>query len=183
MTTPHVSAPPTTLRAVGDVPSPNTVAPSPARPGPAPATLASAPATHLALVGHVVQQLDARYPRHVDRELMWTLGAWGLVTACRRLDPRAPGFTADALRIVRDVIVDATRLGAGELRLEAADDHELADALGFTVGQLQVLRTRAVPSQRREAASHVAATRGSRRAPAAAAPAPAPSARLAAVTG
>lgn len=119
----------------------------------------TAAASHLPLVGHVVSQLDARYPRHVDRTLLWTLGAWGLVSAIEQLDAAAPSFTADTLRAIRDVIVDATRIGAPDLAVTDADDADLAVALGLTVTQLEVLRTRALPSHRAAAEAHVAARR------------------------
>jgi len=41
----------------------------------------------LDLVGHIVAEVSARYPRHVDRGELWNAGALGLVEASRRFDP------------------------------------------------------------------------------------------------
>ena len=46
--------------------------------------------THLPLIGHVVHQLAARYPRNVDRTAMWNAGAAGLLYALRHAE--TPGM-------------------------------------------------------------------------------------------
>lgn len=62
------------------------------------------------LVGHIVAELSARYPRHVDRSELWNAGALGLVEASRRFDP-ASGvpFTRYAAIRIRGAIIDSTR--------------------------------------------------------------------------
>ncbi len=61
-------------------------------------------------VGHIVAELSARYPRHVDRNELWNAGALGLVEASRRFDPDAgiPFARYAAIRI-RGAIIDSTR--------------------------------------------------------------------------
>lgn len=65
---------------------------------------------HLDLVGQVVAEVSARYPRHVDRAELWNAGALGLVEASRRFDPEAgsPFHRYAAIRI-RGAIIDSTR--------------------------------------------------------------------------
>jgi RNA polymerase sigma factor FliA len=62
------------------------------------------------LVGHIVNELSARYPRHVDRSELWNAGALGLVEASRRFDPESgvPFNRYAAIRI-RGAIIDSTR--------------------------------------------------------------------------
>ncbi|HVR32156.1 MAG TPA: sigma-70 family RNA polymerase sigma factor [Acidimicrobiia bacterium] len=62
------------------------------------------------LVGHIVSELSARYPRHVDRSELWNAGALGLVEASRRFDPASgvPFARYAAIRI-RGAIIDSTR--------------------------------------------------------------------------
>ena len=66
--------------------------------------------THLYLVEHVVQQLAARFPRHVDRDELRGAGSAGLVDAAHRYDPDTgvPFARYAAIRI-RGAIIDATR--------------------------------------------------------------------------
>lgn len=65
---------------------------------------------HLDLVQHIVNQLAARYPRHVDRSELWSAGAAGLVDAARRFDADAgvPFGRYASIRI-RGAIIDSTR--------------------------------------------------------------------------
>lgn len=65
---------------------------------------------HLELVGKVVGDVSARYPRHVDRAELWNAGALGLVEASRRYDPESgiPFARYAAIRI-RGAIIDSTR--------------------------------------------------------------------------
>ncbi len=62
------------------------------------------------LVGHIVNELSARYPRHVDRSELWNAGALGLVEASRRFEPASgvPFNRYAAIRI-RGAIIDSTR--------------------------------------------------------------------------
>ena len=64
----------------------------------------------LDLVGHIVSEVSARYPRHVDRTELWNAGALGLVEASRRYDPDSgiPFARYAAIRI-RGAIIDSTR--------------------------------------------------------------------------
>lgn len=64
----------------------------------------------LDLVDHIVAEVSARYPRHVDRRELWNAGSLGLVEASRRYDPDAgvPFNRYAAIRI-RGAIIDSTR--------------------------------------------------------------------------
>lgn len=64
----------------------------------------------LDLVGHIVAEVSARYPRHVDRSELWNAGSLGLVEASRRFDPDSgiPFARYAAIRI-RGAIIDSTR--------------------------------------------------------------------------
>lgn len=65
---------------------------------------------HLPLVGHIVFQLSAHFPRHVDREELSRAGALGLVEAARRFDPdRGVPFARFAAQRIRGAILDALR--------------------------------------------------------------------------
>jgi RNA polymerase sigma factor FliA len=66
--------------------------------------------SHLHLVDHLVHQLAARFPRHVDRDELRGAGAAGLVDAAHRYDP-ATGvpFARYASIRIRGAILDATR--------------------------------------------------------------------------
>ncbi|MEX2655660.1 MAG: sigma-70 family RNA polymerase sigma factor [Acidimicrobiia bacterium] len=62
------------------------------------------------LIGHIVAELSARYPRHVDRSELWNAGALGLVEASRRFDPDSGvPFSRYAAIRVRGAIIDSTR--------------------------------------------------------------------------
>lgn len=62
------------------------------------------------LIGHIVAELSARYPRHVDRSELWNAGALGLVEASRRFDPGSGvPFSRYAAIRVRGAIIDSTR--------------------------------------------------------------------------
>jgi RNA polymerase sigma factor for flagellar operon FliA len=65
---------------------------------------------HLPLVRHIVFQLSAHYPRHVDREELARAGALGLVEAAQRYDEaRGVPFDCFAARRIRGAILDAVR--------------------------------------------------------------------------
>ena len=123
--------------------------------------------THLELVGHVVNQVAARYPRHVDRQELWAAGAIGLVDASRRFNPDAGvPFARYATIRIRGAVIDSTRsrdwatrslrrrareLNEVSRELEqvhgrSATTSELAEALDITeeeVGQRRHATTRA----------------------------------------
>ena len=66
--------------------------------------------THLHLVGHVVNQLSVRFPRHVDRDELRGAGAAGLVDAAHRYDPdTGVPFARYASIRIRGAVLDATR--------------------------------------------------------------------------
>ena len=117
---------------------------------------------HLYLVQHIVHELAVRYPRHVDRQELWSAGALGLVEAARRYDPRCEvAFRHFARRRIRGAIIDSTRsrdwvtrsvrregreLDAASREFEQqyhrqATEAELADELG--VDEDEVARRRA----------------------------------------
>lgn len=122
---------------------------------------------HLDLVRGILAEVAVRYPRHVDREELWSAGALGLVEASRRYDPTTgvPFARYAAIRI-RGAIVDSTRTRdwatrtvrrrlreTGEVAAGFEEDHgrpptqkELAHALGISVGQLAELRAHASTS-------------------------------------
>lgn len=64
----------------------------------------------LYLVQHIVNEVAARFPRHVDRGELWNAGALGLVEAAHRYDPTSgtPFGRFAAIRI-RGAILDSTR--------------------------------------------------------------------------
>lgn len=65
---------------------------------------------HLDLVHHVVFQVAARLPRHVDRDELSRAGALGLVEAARRFDAgRGVPFSGYATQRIRGAILDAVR--------------------------------------------------------------------------
>ncbi|MBW3665640.1 MAG: sigma-70 family RNA polymerase sigma factor [Actinobacteria bacterium] len=120
---------------------------------------------HLDLVQHVVNQVAARYPRHVDRDELWNAGALGLVDAARRFDPDAgTPFPRYAAIRVRGAIIDSTRSRDWAPRTvrrrirhanSAAEDFavehgrhpepdELAAAMGVSTERLDRIRRNAV---------------------------------------
>lgn len=66
--------------------------------------------SQLYLVQHIVNEVAARFPRHVDRGELWNAGALGLVEAAHRYDPTSgtPFGRFAAIRI-RGAILDSTR--------------------------------------------------------------------------
>lgn len=120
---------------------------------------------HVYLVQHIVNQLAAGYPCHVERAELWSAGAAGLVDASSRYEPSTgvPFARYAAIRI-RGAIIDATRArdwaprsvrrNARELsahrerfvgeRGREPSSQELADLLGISLAEL---------SQRRDAAA------------------------------
>jgi RNA polymerase sigma factor FliA len=65
---------------------------------------------HLHLVDQVVNQLAARFPRHIDRDELHGAGAAGLVDAAHRYDPdTGVPFSRYAAIRIRGAVLDATR--------------------------------------------------------------------------
>lgn len=115
----------------------------------------------LYLVSHVVHQLGARYPAHVDRGELWSAGALGLVDASRKYDPSTGvPFDRYANIRIRGAVIDSTRhrdWASRSVRRQARDmadaadtltqqhgrtptDVELADQLSITVDELHAHR-------------------------------------------
>jgi|HigsolmetaAR202D_1030399.scaffolds.fasta_scaffold15733_3 RNA polymerase sigma factor for flagellar operon FliA len=118
---------------------------------------------NLELVGQLVQQMAARYPRHVDRGELWSAGVLGLVEASRRFDP-AMGipFPRYAAIRIRGAIIDSTRsrdwasrrvrrqvreMEATEASMRASgaapSEEELAAMVGCSAERIRELRARA----------------------------------------
>lgn len=124
-------------------------------------------AANVELVTQIVNQVAIRYPRHVDRNELWSAGATGLVEASRsyRHETGIPFPRYASIRI-RGAIIDSTRkrdwavrslrrrmreLNDTEERFEVAEgrkpsDTELADLLNMTVDELRTQRTQSVNS-------------------------------------
>jgi len=123
--------------------------------------------SHLYLVQHVVNQLAARFPRHVDRDELRGAGAAGLVDAAHRYDPdTGVPFARYATIRIRGAVLDATRsrdwatrrlrrdlreieatASALEERLQRRpDDAEVAEALGTDEAAIRERRAAAVTS-------------------------------------
>jgi RNA polymerase sigma factor FliA len=122
---------------------------------------------YLHLVDHVVHQLAAGFPRHVDRDELRGAGAAGLVDAANRYDPTTGvPFARYASIRIRGAILDATRTRDWATRrlrrdlraIEVAassledrlhrtpDDHEIARAAGMDVAVVRERRAAAVTS-------------------------------------
>jgi RNA polymerase sigma factor for flagellar operon FliA len=116
---------------------------------------------HLPLVRHVVFQVSAHFPRHVDKEELVRAGVLGLVEAAHRFEPtKGVPFAPYASQRIRGAILDAVRkvdwaprsLRRAGRAMDAASDHlandlhrsptsvELAAALGTTVEELADLQ-------------------------------------------
>jgi RNA polymerase sigma factor FliA len=123
--------------------------------------------SHLHLVDHVVHQLAARFPRHVDRDELHGAGAAGLVDAAHRYDASTGvPFPRYASIRIRGAILDATRTrdwatrrlrrdlraiehatASLEERLQRTpEDSEIADELGIDLATVQARRASAVTS-------------------------------------
>lgn len=122
---------------------------------------------HLHLVNHVVNQLSARFPRHVDRDELRGAGAAGLVDAAHRYDPSTGvPFARYASIRIRGAVLDATRsrdwatrrlrrdlrtIESTQSQLEEKlqrrpDDAEIADAMGVDEDAVRARRAAAVTS-------------------------------------
>jgi RNA polymerase sigma factor for flagellar operon FliA len=120
---------------------------------------------NLDIVQHVVNQVSVRYPKHVDRQELWSAGACGLVEAARRYRPETGvPFARYAQTRIRGAIIDSTRsrdwavravrrnlreLRAAEETFEethgrSAADGELAALLGIDADELNARKAAAV---------------------------------------
>ena len=120
---------------------------------------------HLDLVGHIVNKVSSRYPRHVDRGELFNAGACGLVEAARRYRPESEvPFGRYASIRVRGAIIDSARsrdwaarsvrkairsVRREEEAFEAeagrqATDEELAGRMGISMETLREHRESAV---------------------------------------
>jgi RNA polymerase sigma factor for flagellar operon FliA len=84
---------------------------------------------HLELIGQIVHSLAVSFPRHVDREELWSAGALGLVEAAGRFDPGVgiPFPRYAAIRI-RGAILDSTRSRDWVSRSVRRESREMRDA-------------------------------------------------------
>lgn len=91
----------------------------------------------LDLVGHIVAEVSARYPRHVDRGELWNAGSLGLVEASRRFDPESgiPFARYAAIRI-RGAIIDSTRTRDWASRSVRRNQREINEAQAGVEEQL-----------------------------------------------
>jgi len=65
---------------------------------------------HLDLVGQLIWEVAAHYPRSIDRDELWSAGALGLVEAAERYDPAVGTSFPQYARIrVRGAIIDSAR--------------------------------------------------------------------------
>ena len=113
---------------------------------------------HMDLVGHLVNRVSSRYPRHVDRGELFNAGACGLVEAARRYRQGAEvPFARYASIRIRGAIIDSARsrdwaarsvrrairsLHQEEEAFEAeagrqATDEELAERMGIGIEALR----------------------------------------------
>jgi RNA polymerase sigma factor FliA len=108
---------------------------------------------HLHLVDHVVHQLAARFPRHVDRDELRGAGAAGLVDAAHRYDPSTGvPFARYANIRIRGAVLDATRTRdwatrrlRRDLRAIERATASLEDRLQRTPDEAEVAAELAVP--------------------------------------
>lgn len=81
---------------------------------------------HLYLIQHIVHELAARYPRHIDRQDLWSAGAMGLVEAAKRYEPEGDvPFGHYARRRIRGAMIDSTRQRDWATRGVRRDQREL----------------------------------------------------------
>lgn len=112
---------------------------------------------NMALVGHIVAEVAARYPRHVDRGELTNAGYLGLVEASRRFEPESgtPFARYAAIRIKGSILdstrsrdwasrsvrrnqrdIDQARVGVEENRGRPAAPDEVADFLEISTAEL-----------------------------------------------
>lgn len=84
---------------------------------------------NMALVGNIVAEVAARYPRHVDRGELTNAGYLGLVEASRRYDPESgiPFARYAAIRI-KGSILDSTRTRDWASRSVRRNQRDIAQA-------------------------------------------------------
>lgn len=104
---------------------------------------------HLALVGHVVQEMALRLP-HADPGGMYNHGVLGLLVAVRRDDPALGNFGQQALRAIRAAVISNLRGGVA-----TPADTDLAPLLGISVLTLRAARAATVASTNAAAAHSI----------------------------
>ncbi len=96
-------------------------------------------ASHIDLVQQIVNQVAMRYPRHVDRNELWSAGATGLVEASRSYNPETGiPFARYALIRIRGSIIDSTRKrdwAVRSLRRRMRELHDAEDRFEVTEGR------------------------------------------------
>ncbi len=96
-------------------------------------------ASHIDLVQQIVNQVAMRYPRHVDRNELWSAGATGLVEASRSYNPETGiPFPRYASIRIRGSIIDSTRKrdwAVRSLRRRMRELHEVEDRFEVTEGR------------------------------------------------
>ena len=93
---------------------------------------------HLYLVDHIVHQLAARFPRHVDRDELRGAGAAGLVDAAHRYDATTGvPFARYASIRIRGAVIDATRSRDWATRRLRRDLREIEETTGRLQESLQ----------------------------------------------
>lgn len=114
---------------------------------------------HLALVGHLVRELLARVPAHVNRDDLISAGMLALVTSAQSYDPaRGVPFGRFAAIRIRGGLTDelrtmdwASRSVRGKAREINAVRNELAAVLGRSPERAEIARTMGVAVQELDA--------------------------------
>ena len=98
---------------------------------------------HLWLVDRLVAQAARRFPRHVERNELWSAGVLGLVEAARRYDPTfGVPFAAFASARVRGEMYEVVRsndMAPRRLRRSMREIGEMVDDLTQTLGRVPTL--------------------------------------------
>jgi len=106
----------------------------------------------LPLVRHVMYQVTAHYPRHVDKEELLRAGVLGLVEAAHRYQPeKGVPFAPYAAQRIRGAILDAVRkvdwaprsLRRAGRTIEATAERLATEELGITVSRVSQIRSEA----------------------------------------
>lgn len=98
---------------------------------------------HLWLVDRLVAQAARRFPRHVERNELWSAGVLGLVEAARRYDPTfGVPFAAFASARVRGEMYEVVRsndMAPRRLRRSMREIGEMVDDLTQSLGRVPTL--------------------------------------------